>query len=911
MSTDLSFGSWLKRNRRGLGLTQVELGQRIGYSGETIRKVEADEFRPSRQMAEALAVVFDVAPADRDRFLRFARSGGADGFVPLPPIGVPSPAPPFRHNLPLPPTPLIGRDAEVAAVAALLVRRGARLVTLTGAGGTGKTRLAVAAATAALDDFPHGVFFVDLAPIRDPSLVVSTIGRTLDVRETAGRPYLQALEDYLREKSLLLLLDNFEQVLDAGSTLADLLATSPHIKLLVTSREVLRLRAEHVFPVEPLAVPPLRDLPPLEALAAYPAVALFAERASDARPDFRVTDENAAAVAEICARLDGLPLAIELAAARVRLLPPAALLSRLGKGFALVAGGARDLPARQQTLQATIEWSYDLLAEDEKTLFRRFAVFAGGATLEAIEAVCNADGDLGSDGTEGVAALVDKSLLRQTNDQGEPRLGMLETIRDYASDRLAEAGGVEVERVRTRHLEYFVALAEQATPKLWGPDQLVWMDRLDAEQDNLRAAVEWAAHSGKVELGLRIGGALREFFKVRGPSQAWRDRVAELVKRSRNASRGVAPTVLARAYLTLTDLTFWLEDHAVAQAWARETIALATELGTDGRQITAWVLAVMAHAEPDPPERRRLAEEALALVRDGSSVEERTIVGLAQIAVGQAFQYQQDYAAARPWFEAAMARFQELDNPLSRAYTAGYFGLMLMYQGKYAQADVYVEEALAFARRTGNKLDIARNVVRLGHILVIEGRVAEGEALLREGFAIDREVGNLPRAVEGMNNLGELARRRGDYTCALALNEQALALAHESGDPVMIGHALEYLARTMLDLGRPTDARPLLSQSLPLIHHASYPGCITHSLEAFALLALAEDRRDRASRLYGAVEALIETVDIALPVFEYAEHPRVMAAARADLYGTAWDEGRAMTMDEAVAYALEEAGPEG
>ncbi len=918
MSGDLSFGGWLKRRRRGLGLTQVELGRQIGYSGETIRKVEADEFRPSRQMAETLATALDVPPEDRAQFLRFARGQGVEAEVNLSTdtVAVPQPHPSApRHNLPSPPTPLIGREQDVAAVSALLQRGDVRLATLTGVGGTGKTRLGLAVAATLLDHFPDGTFFVDLAPLRDPALVASTIARTLDIRETADRPYLQALHDTLREKSLLLLLDNFEQVLDAAPMVADLLAEAPRLKVLVTSREVLRLRAEHVFPVEPLAVPALHDFPALGQVAAYPAVALFVQRANDARPDFGLTSENAAAVAEICARLDGLPLAIELAAARVRVLSPDALLAHLNRRFVLLTGGARDLPSRQQTLANTIAWSYDLLSDGEKKLFRRLAVFSGGATLDAAEAVCDNGGDLGSSVIDGIAALVDKSLLRQTGGlAGEPRFRMLETIREYADDRLLDDEQVEMDAVRARHLEYFVTLAEQAREKLYGLDQLVWMNRLDAEQGNLRAAVERAAARGQFEPGLRIGAALTEFFKVRGPWREWRDRLVGLTNRDRELL-GTPPATdtptagrvtYARACLAIAELSLWLDDKDIGYPWAHQAMSLARDLGPSGRVIVAGALAAMAHVENEPEPRRRLAEEALALVRDGTSVEERTITARALMAGAQAIQYQRDYTSAQHWFEASMARFAELGNPISRAVVAGYLGLMLAYAGQYAQARVYVEEALAYARQTGNRLDIAHNLARLGHIAVIEGQLAEGEALLVESLAIHRDIGNRVRLVEVTNDVAALAQRCGDNARALALNETALRIARESGDELTVGHALECLARTMLVLDQAAAARPLLAESLPLLQKESYPGCMAHSLEAFALLALAEGRRDRAARLYGATEALAEAVGWALPLFDYAAQAQIVAAARARLDAAAWAEGRRMTMQEAIAYALQD-----
>ncbi|MFQ5794857.1 MAG: AAA family ATPase [Candidatus Bipolaricaulia bacterium] len=394
-----------------------------------------------------------------------------------------------------------------------------RLLTLTGAGGTGKTRLGLQAAADLIDDFEDGVYFVDLAPISDPGLVVSAIAQKMGVREAevGGRPLLDSLKEHLRDKQILLLLDNFEQVVAAAPQVAELLAACAWLKLLVTSREPCHVRGEHVFPVPPLALPePDRKRPlAIEYLMQYEAVRLFIDRAQAVKPDFAVTHENAPAVAEICIRLDGLPLAIELAAARITLLPPQVMLARLGSRLKLLTGGARDLPARQQTLRATIDWSYDLLDASEQTLFERLSVFVGGCTLEVAEAVCNGTGDLelDVDVLDGLASLVDKNLLRQEEQvEGAPRFLMLETIREYGLERLEASG--EAEATQRTRADYYLALAEQAEPKLWGgPEQGEWLDRLEVEHDNLRAALAWCEQSGECEVGLRLGVALRR----RGP----------------------------------------------------------------------------------------------------------------------------------------------------------------------------------------------------------------------------------------------------------------------------------------------------------------------------------------------------------------------------------------------------------
>jgi len=391
----------------------------------------------------------------------------------------------YRNNLPLQPTPLVGREKEVVEVCDLLQRDETRLLTLTGPGGTGKTRLALQAAADLLDDFPDGTYFVPLATLSEAELLIPAIAETLGVSETGEQPLDETLKDYLSERRMLLLLDNFDQVLGAAPAVTGLLARASGLKVLATSRAPLGLYGEHVFPVPPLALPDLKSPPPLERLTQYEAVGLFVERARAVKPDFAITNESAPAVAEICVRLDGLPLAIELAAARITMLPPKGMLRRLGSRLKLLTGGARDLPERQRTLRDAIEWSHALLDQGEQVLFRRLAVFSGGRTLEAIEAICDAEGDLPVDTFEGVSSLLDKSLLRQEEGpEGEPRFVMLETIHEFAREKLEESG--EAEQIRRSHAEYFLALAEQAEPRLRGATQLEWLERLEAEHEAIR-----------------------------------------------------------------------------------------------------------------------------------------------------------------------------------------------------------------------------------------------------------------------------------------------------------------------------------------------------------------------------------------------------------------------------------------
>jgi predicted ATPase/class 3 adenylate cyclase len=541
-----------------------------GHGGQTLLSLPAQEL--ARDTLPAGAQLEDLGERRLKDLFRPERV-----FQLLAP-GLPAEFPPlrtldaYRNNLPTQPTPLVGREREVGAVCEGLRRPEVRLLTLVGPGGTGKTRVGLQAAAELIEGFEGGVFFVALAALNDPALVASTVAQSLGVTETGDRPLEERLKEYLRNRETLLLLDNFEQVLEAAPLLEGLLGSAPRLKALATSRAALRLYGEHEFPVPPLELPDTRRLPEIEALAQYEAVRLFIERARAIKPDFAVTNENAPAIAEICARLDGLPLAIELAAARTRLLPPQAMLKRLDSRLKLLTGGARNLPERQRTLRGAIEWSHGLLAPEEQTLFARLAVFAGGRTLEAIEAVCDPGGEL--DVFDGVESLLEKSLLRQEEGpDGEPRFVMLETIHEFARERLEEGG--EAEEVKRAHAEFFLALAEETEPELRGPRQFSWFERLETEHDNLRAALSWSLETGNAELRLRIGGALRWFWNVRGyAGEGWRWVAAGL-----SGGEAAPAAVRAEALLGLGDLAQRQGDYERATEDLEASLALCREAG--------------------------------------------------------------------------------------------------------------------------------------------------------------------------------------------------------------------------------------------------------------------------------------------------------------------------------------------
>src|SRR6266567_2165773 len=487
------------------------------------------------------------------------------------------------YNLPTQLTPLIGREQEIQAVCSLLRHPEVRLVTLTGPGGVGKTRLSLQVATELLDGFADGICFVPLAPLRDPDLVVPIIAQVLGLKEANEQPLRDLLQASLQDKRLLLLLDNFEQILAAAPKLSDLLADCPHLTILVTSRAVLHLRGEHEFPVPPLTLPDFTHLPESEALSQYAAVALFLECARAVKSDFELTPANSRAIAEICIRLDGLPLAIELAAARSKLLPPQALLARLRHRLQVLTSAAQDAPVRQQTLRHALAWSYDLLDAREQRLFRRLSVFVGGCALEAVEGLSTTLGERPSDVLDGVASLMDKSLLQHTGQDGEePRLVMLETIREYGLEALVASG--EMERTRQAHASYYLALAEQAELELGGPQQAVWLDRLEREHDNLRAALSWMVEQGEtqqsMEMALRLGGALRPFWWGRGHWSEGRTFLERALAAGGSfPDPRIDPSVRAKALIAAANLAFVQSDYEQTEVLCEESLALYRELG--------------------------------------------------------------------------------------------------------------------------------------------------------------------------------------------------------------------------------------------------------------------------------------------------------------------------------------------
>jgi predicted ATPase/DNA-binding CsgD family transcriptional regulator len=612
----------------------------------------------------------------------------------LPDAAIVSSAPP-RHNLPVQITSFVGRDREITDVKQLLFD--VHLLTLTGPPGTGKTRLALRAVAefADTDDFGDGVYFVDLAPISQPELVADTIAGALGVKQIPGQPITETLKNYLRTRKLLLLLDNFEQIIDAAPLVMDLLATAPDLKVLVTSREALQVYGEQEYPVPPLTLPDLSRPEPLPELMQYEAVALFVHRAQVSKPDFEMTDDDAAAVAEICVRLDGLPLAIELAAARLKLFSPQVLLGQLESRFTALRGGLRDLPPRQQTLRGAIAWSYELLDGAEKTLFARLSVFQGGRSIDAVDKVCSHD--LPIDVLDGLESLMNKSLLRhEAGAEGGPRFVMLETIHEYGREALDQMG--ETADMRRRHAAYFLELAEQGDEALRGPNQNLWIGRLESELDNLRVALGWSLDGADPALGLQLAGALGRFwYQIGQPMEgsSWLERALE-------AAPGVSPAVRARALNGIVTILIFKGEagHPHVKAWSDEAVALFRELGDRPRE--AWALVnqagVLWATGEDIDDAERITSEALELARN---IDDSDSTAYVLIFLGEIARLKQDYENAREFHEESLAIYRQLGNRFLTAVQLWNVGFCYLHAGYREQAAASFEESLTLALEQG------------------------------------------------------------------------------------------------------------------------------------------------------------------------------------------------------------------
>ena len=682
---------------------------------------------------------------------------------------------PFHfQNLPPLLTPLIGREQQEQAISSLLLRPEVRLLTLTGTAGIGKTCLAQKVATDLSEVFTHGVCLVQLAPLSDSDLVVPTIAQTLCLRDVEEHSLFESLKAFLRDKHLLLLLDNFEQVLEAAPALIELLLACPSIKILVTSRALLHVKGEYEFSVPPLSLPDPLHLPAYEELLQYAAVALFVQRAQAVKPNFVLSEDNAAAIAWICIRLDGLPLSLELAAARSKLLSPQALLGRLNHRLALLTGGRQDAPTRQQTLRDTISWSYDLLNSSEQRCFRRLAIFVGGCTLEAAEAACSAAADLSLPAIDLIASLLDKSLLQQSDRGGdEPRLLMLETIREYALETLANSG--ELEATQEAHAKYYLALAEQSEPELFGHQQRLWMGRLTWDAENLRAALQWSqTHQRKGQL-LRLAGNLGHFWYMCG-------RFSEAMLWIETALREVAPDVAVSARIKALYIVALIASHLgqsdLLFVRARECLTLARQNGDSrGFVIASWPLVHHLLAGGDIIAAHAQAEETLAFVRAHAPVEDSWTLACALNAFGSVVLSQGDHTQAQHLYEHALALFKEAGDLWLYGELHLFIANVYWVQGDEARARTFLKEGLAVHDQVGNAWWVTGWFVSLfGEIALRQGDIPRARFLLEAGLKRHQQLGDQQGQALIYALLAQAAASEHDYMVSRNLAAQSLEI---------------------------------------------------------------------------------------------------------------------------------------
>jgi predicted ATPase/transcriptional regulator with XRE-family HTH domain len=869
-STSLAVGQWVKRRRRILDLTQSKLAQLLPCSVVTIQKLETDRRRPSREMAARLAECLEVPAEQRTAWVQFARAeaGSPDQrlwsqvFRPA-------------ANLPLPATSLVGRRKEVSAIKRLL-KDDAHLVTLLGPPGIGKTRLALQVAVELRDDFCDGVCFVDLSAVSDAELFASAAAEALSALPEGSQTPRSHLVEFLHDKQLLLVLDNFEQIVSAAPLVAELVAASPWLRVLATSRVPLRVRGERQFPVPTLPVPDAARLPPLDSLWQFPSVALFAQRSREVRPEWRLTEANKAATATLVRRLDGLPLAIELIAARSKILSPQELLSRLTGTLLLHSDGLRDLPARQRTLHSAIIWSYDLLIAKEQALLRRLAVFAGGWTLEAAEAQA-LDGDSEHPGTfardevlDLLTSLVNHSLVQSLGSGAEPRFGLLETIRYFALDRLQASS--EEKEARDRHVTYYVRLAESAEPHLTGAEALPWLECLQREHENLRSALSWTLERGDAESALRLSAALWRYWRKRGHAiegLGWLQKALDLASstaapRAReraDAAPGVPIpsdstwlSLRARATLGAASLARTPGEYRLALRLHRESYDLFKALGDErGLAYVLFSLGADAYDLGDLDSAHSYYERSLAAYRRLGDA--RGTASLLQIFA----QWEQDAGhldRAEELFGEVLQIQQERGEDYLVAWARFNQGELARIRGWHERAYEHFQDALASFTRLEDHEAVACTLHRLGELAWQQADLVEARDCAEQSRLLAQKMGFRTEEAAALRLLGYVALAEGQAEAAAEFGQRSLAICETTGERLGRAQAVAVMGRVQLAQGKPVQAAELLQESLRGLEEMRRRIDVPDVMEALASAFAAQGQASRAAQLLAASAGL-------------------------------------------------------
>jgi predicted ATPase/DNA-binding XRE family transcriptional regulator len=844
MESTASFGYWIRRQRKALDLTQQVLAERVGCSLAAIKKIESDERRPSLQIAERLADILGVPASQREMFLESARGLRSVDQLSLAREPAPSPTQPEvpkppLHNLPMQLTSFIGREREMDEVRHLLSHT--RLLTLTGPGGTGKTRLALclAADMLALKQFANGVWLVELAPLADPTLVAQTIASTLGVREQPGRNIVDALTDYVRAKNMLLILDNCEHLIQSCAQIAEsLLRAAPRLKILATSRETLSITGETIYRVPSLPLPDLHQLRDLDVLEQNDCIHLFVDRAVAAHPSFRLKEKNAFAVTDICRRLDGIPLAIELAAARSKVFPPEEIAARLDDRFRLLTGGSRTALERHQTLFALIEWSHNLLSEAERVLLRRLSVFAGGWSFEAAQEVCGES--LSDDVLDLLTHLVDKSLVAVEEETEEARYRLPETIRQYARDKLHEAG--ESEQIRHHHLEFFIHFTEVAEPKLRSAEQLEWLERVETEHDNLRTALAWSLESGKSDRVLQLAGGLYYFWVLRGN--------------------------FSEMYKWLNDALTFAEHEQSKKVAAGKYTPSRVEMAQRAKALYGATLSQFGTM--DLKKARTLVEESLRLWRElGDKWWTAVALELAALiaSIGP------DYEMALGYLEEGVSLARGLEDSWPLAVCLVRMGDALKPRGEAARAIPFLEEGVTVARRVGDKIVLSEGLRELGSLYYTEGNLTEAASLTKEALANARVIGALLSIFLALFQLVIISCLQNDPAKAKGYCLELWALGKDTGSPFAAVFALLSFGLAAGFGGEPGMGVRLLAAIETL---ARQFGMNLGSAEGDPIFRVYKQALEKAQAQLGAVA-----------------------------FQAAWVEGQQLTLEQAIALATE------